>query len=121
MFLYDFFNKSDGGEIFLFLLKHAFKTKTLHLSVWKKKQLLIVFLNYRLDIAHEQEAATPKLLADWLFWVSFYLKKSRLYAHSFTLKAFIKPFEARQRSVKIKIPVNFYFNISFLNAQDGKG
>ena len=36
MFAYDFFNKSDGGEIFLFLLKHAFKTKTLHLSVWKK-------------------------------------------------------------------------------------
>ena len=36
MFAYDFFNKSDGGEIILFLLKHAFKTKTLHLSVWKK-------------------------------------------------------------------------------------
>ena len=36
------------------------------------------------------------------------------------LKAFIKPFEVPQRSVKIKILVNFYFNISFLNAQDGK-
>ena len=36
------------------------------------------------------------------------------------LKAFIKPFEVPQRSVKIKILVNFYFNINFLNAQDGK-
>ena len=38
-----------------------------------------------------------------------------------TLKAFIKPFEAPQRSEKIKIEVNFYFNINFLNAQDEKG
>ena len=37
------------------------------------------------------------------------------------LKAFIKPFEAPQRSVKIKIEVNFYFKINLLNAQDGKG
>ena len=29
------------------------------------------------------------------------------------LKAFIKPFEAPQRSVKIKIKVNFYFNTTF--------
>ena len=36
------------------------------------------------------------------------------------LKAFIKPFEVPQRSVKIKILINFYFNINFLNAQDGK-
>ena len=35
-FVADFFNKSDDSEIFLFLLKHAFKTKTFHLSVWKK-------------------------------------------------------------------------------------
>ena len=34
IFVADFFNKSDGSEIFLFLLKHAFKTKTLHLPVW---------------------------------------------------------------------------------------
>ena len=31
-----FFKKSEGDEIFLFLLKHAFKTKTLHLFAWKK-------------------------------------------------------------------------------------
>ena len=37
------------------------------------------------------------------------------------LKAFVKPFEAPQKRVKIKISVNFYFNIKFLNAQDGKG
>ena len=36
-------------------------------------------------------------------------------------KAFIKPFEAPQRKVKIKISVNFHFNINFLTAQDGKG
>ena len=29
------------------------------------------------------------------------------------LKAVIKPFEAQQRSVKIKIYVNFYFNVTF--------
>ena len=37
------------------------------------------------------------------------------------LKAFIKLFEAPQRGVKIEIQVNFYFNTTFLNAQDGKG
>ena len=37
------------------------------------------------------------------------------------LKAFIKPFEAPQRSVKIKIQVNFYFNSTFWNAQGEKG
>ena len=37
------------------------------------------------------------------------------------LKSFIKLFEVLQRSVEIKIEVNFYFNINFLNAQDGKG
>ena len=37
------------------------------------------------------------------------------------LKAFIKPFEAPQRSVKIKIWVNFYFSKTFWNAEDGKG
>ena len=37
------------------------------------------------------------------------------------LKALVKPFEAPQKRVKIKISVNFYFNINFLNAQDGKG
>ena len=36
------------------------------------------------------------------------------------LRAFIKPFEGPQRSVKIIFYVNFYFNINFLNAQDGK-
>ena len=37
------------------------------------------------------------------------------------LKAFIKRFEAPQRSVEIKIQVNFYPNVNFLNAQDRKG
>ena len=37
------------------------------------------------------------------------------------LKAFIKRFEGPQRSVKIKIQVNFYFNKTFYNARDGKG
>ena len=36
------------------------------------------------------------------------------------LKAFIKPFEVRQRSVKIKVYLNFYFNITLTNAQDIK-
>ena len=37
------------------------------------------------------------------------------------LKAFIKPFEAPQRSVKVKIKVNIYFNTNFCNARGGKG
>ena len=36
-------------------------------------------------------------------------------------KAFIKPFEAPQRIVKIKIEVIFYFNVNLLNALGGKG
>ena len=37
------------------------------------------------------------------------------------LKAFIKPFETPQRSVKMKIYVNFYFNTTFWNAQGREG
>ena len=36
-------------------------------------------------------------------------------------KAFIKPFEAPQRNVKIKIYLNFYFNTVFRNEQGLKG
>ena len=37
------------------------------------------------------------------------------------LKAFIKPFEAPERSAKTKTYLNFYFNVTFNNAQDGMG
>ena len=37
-----------------------------------------------------------------------------------TLKAFIKPSEAPERSLKIKILLNFYINKTFRNAQDEK-
>ena len=38
------------------------------------------------------------------------------------LKAFIKPFEAPQRSVTIKmLKLNFYFNTTFWNGMGGKG
>ena len=36
------------------------------------------------------------------------------------LKAFIKPFEAPQKNVKIKIQFNFYFNTTFRNARGVK-
>ena len=36
------------------------------------------------------------------------------------LKAFIKPFEALQGSVKIEIYANFYFKTTFWNARGGK-
>ena len=36
-------------------------------------------------------------------------------------KAFIKPFEAPQRNVKIKVYVNFCYKMTFRNARDGKG
>ena len=38
-----------------------------------------------------------------------------------TLKAFIEPFEAPQRRMKIKIEVNFYFNTTCSNLQGEKG
>ena len=37
------------------------------------------------------------------------------------LKAFTKPFEAPQRSLKIKIELNFCFSTTFRNARDVKG
>ena len=37
------------------------------------------------------------------------------------LKAFIKPCEAPQRNVKIKILLNFYFNTTSRNARDSLG
>ena len=37
------------------------------------------------------------------------------------LKVFIKTFEAPQRSLKIKIEVNFYFKLTFWNDRGGKG
>ena len=37
------------------------------------------------------------------------------------MKAFIKPFEAPQRSVKIKVKLNFYFKTTFRNPRDVKG
>ena len=37
------------------------------------------------------------------------------------LKAFMKPFEGPQSSVKIKIEVNFYINTTFWNARGGMG
>ena len=37
------------------------------------------------------------------------------------LKAFIKSFEAPQRSAKINILLNFHFNRTFRNARDGEG
>ena len=36
IFAPNFFNKFNRDEVFLFLLKHIFKTKTFHLAVWKK-------------------------------------------------------------------------------------
>ena len=38
-----------------------------------------------------------------------------------TFKAVVKPFEAPQTSVKIKIQVNFSFNTIFENARGMKG
>ena len=89
MFVSNFLNKSGEGEIFLSLLKHAFKAKTPNLFVRKiinSCYVLMVFLNYRFCIAHKQKVATPKLLAERLFWVSFCLKNFKLYVSNFTRK-----------------------------------
>ena len=75
----NYFDNSDGGKIVLFLLKHSFKTKTLHLFVWRRNKSCYVFkvlLNYRLYRTHVYEAATLNLLAERLFWVSFCFKKN---------------------------------------------
>ena len=37
------------------------------------------------------------------------------------VKALIRPFEAPQKSEKIKILLNFYFNTTFRSARGGKG
>ena len=84
----NYFDNSDGGKIVLFLLKHSFKTKTLHLFVWRRNKSCYVFkvlLNYRLYITHVYEAATLNLLAERLFWVSFCFKKM-LCVYKFTGK-----------------------------------
>ena len=84
----NYFDNSDGGKIVLFLLKHSFKIKTLHLFVWRRNKSCYVFkvlLNYRLYITHVYEAATLNLLAERLFWVSFCFKKM-LYVYKFTGK-----------------------------------
>lgn len=66
-----FFINSDGGEIFLFILKVAFKTKALYIVVWKKLTVtvnaLVEFLNCRVHPMHEKEAAT-QFSTEWLFW-----------------------------------------------------
>ena len=66
-----FFINSDGGEIFLFILKVAFKTKALHIAVWKKLtatvNALSEFLNCWVHPIHEKEAATQKFSTEWLF------------------------------------------------------
>ena len=58
-----------------------------------------------------------KLTQVFIFALLFGASKGFLKA----FKALIKPFEAPQRSVNIKSQVNFYFNTTFWNAQDGKG
>ena len=50
----------------------------------------------------------------WIFIFTFLCGVSKGFMKAF--KASIKPFEASQRGVKIKIQVNFYFNINSLNA-----
>ena len=49
-------------------------------------------------------------------------EKNKLNFHFHTsLWCLIKPFEAPQRSMKIKIELNFYFNTTFRNARDVMG
>ena len=54
----------------------------------------------------------------WIFIFTLLCAVSKGFLKAF--KAFKKPFEAPQRSVKIK-KINFYFNTTFWNAQRGKG
>ena len=52
---------------------------------------------------------------------SMFKRLSECKHETFSLRAFIKPFKALQRSMKIKTYVNFYSNSTFWNAQGGKG
>ena len=54
----------------------------------------------------------------WIFIFTLLCGVSKGFLKAF--KAFKKPFEAPQRSAKIK-KINFYFNTTFWNAQRGKG
>lgn len=63
-----FLSKSDGREIFLFLLMHDFRTKIVHLVIWKKITpglQWILWSNFSITSfykAQEKWAATPTLL-----------------------------------------------------------
>ena len=58
-----------------------------------------------------------KITLDFYFYSSF-LCASKGFMKA--LNAFIKPFEAPQKSVKMEIYVNFYFNESFCDSLSGK-
>ena len=70
---------------------------------------IVIFVNHS---CHDSRQ-TEKINLDFYFHTSLWCLKCFYEG----LKAFIKP----QRSVKIKIQVNFYFITTFLNAQGGKG
>ena len=71
----------------------------------------------KLNPSHPNPGRREKINLNFYFHTSLWCTKGFINP----LKAFIKSFEAPQRSVKIEIYVNFYFNINFLNARDGKG
>ena len=67
------------------------------------------FLNFNPSRPDPEEIRREKINLNFYFHTSLLCLK-RFYEG---LKAFIKPFEAPQKCVKIKISVNFYFTRNF--------
>ena len=72
-----------------------------------------LILTFPVPITDKQRKLTKKFIFILLCGAS----KSFIKA----FKALVKPFEVPQRSLKIKIFVNFYFDTTFANARGGKG
>ena len=71
IFVADFLTKSDGDEIYLFLLKHDFKLKTLK-----------IIINCFIYKAYEKEATSAKFSTKRLFWKSCFLLFSEWFSET---------------------------------------
>ena len=117
----------DGYQMMSYSHKEKYlnRNKHLNLKFWIKhlinccltlsKQLLLLpkevkSLTLSVPITEEEKKLS------WIFIFTLLCGAWKVF-----MKAFIKPFEATQRSVTIKIWLDFYSNTTFRDARDGKG
>ena len=87
------------------------------LLVFTKRNLHIYATNCQFNPSRPNPKQWEKIKLNFYFLTSLWCLKGFIKA----LKAFIKPFEGPQRSVKIKFSLNIYCNTTFRNAWDVKG